>query len=458
MKETRILGISILCISLFLSYAHAADNKDISLQQIEKDITYLASDKMEGRGNFSKGIQLAGSYIEQRFKETGLQNAAGYVKGITDFRQTFSLYRIQPKAASVTLNGKIIDDADFAVVSTLESLDWSESSSVEQHILGEKDSVREQLSKFNQQGGFHLVLIDKNHSVNFNRYQAYFKRGLTKISLGPPGAIVMVLTNDKRIKDYKVNANLKIIKQSLTNIVGVIPGQTKPNEIVLFSAHYDHLGMKDSSDISESQDAPSEKVIDRIYNGADDDASGTTAVINLAQYFSSIRKNARTLMFVAFAGEEIGGFGSRFFSNQLDSNDIVAMINIEMIGKHSKFGEGKTWMTGSKRSNLLDLLNKRLESKGTEIYIDPYPKQRLFYRSDNATLARLGVPAHSFSSTQIDKDQFYHQTSDEVITLDIKSMRNVIRTLANASIGLVEGKDTPSRIERLGEKGRGKIF
>ena len=93
-----------------------------------------------------------------------------------------------------------------------------------------------------------------------------------------------------------------------------------------------------------------------------------------------------------------------------------------------------------------------------EIYADPYPKQRLFYRSDNATLARLGVPAHSFSSTQIDKDPHYHKVSDELKTLDLRSMQKVIETIADASAPLVSGKATPTRIDKSKVKQGGKIF
>ncbi|MCI2285299.1 M20/M25/M40 family metallo-hydrolase [Colwellia sp. MSW7] len=161
---------------------------------------------------------------------------------------------------------------------------------------------------------------------------------------------------------------------------------------MLFSAHYDHLGSKNTEG-------------DNIFNGADDDASGTTAIINIAQYYAKQANNARTLMFAAFSAEEIGGFGSQYFSKQLNPDAITAMINIEMIGKPSKFGTGALWMTGMERSNLGTQLNQALAKSGKKIHKDPYPKQKLFYRSDNATLAKLGVPAHSFSSSQLDKDQ-----------------------------------------------------
>ena len=105
-----------------------------------------------------------------------------------------------------------------------------------------------------------------------------------------------------------------------------------------------------------------------------------------------------------------------------------------------------------------ELLNKSLEKHDIEIYKDPYPEQGLFYRSDNATLARLGVPAHSFSSTQLDKDQHYHKTSDDLSSLDLNSMHKVIETFSIASEDLVNGKITPTRVDVSKVEGHGKIF
>ena len=226
-----------------------------------------------------------------------------------------------------------------------------------------------------------------------------------------------------------------------------MPGKSKANEIVLYTAHYDHLGEKKSKDGANE-----------IFNGADDDASGVSAIINLASHFSKKADNERTLMFTAFSAEEIGGFGSQFFSKQLDASSITAMINIEMIGKPAKFGVGTVWMTGMERSNLGEQLNEIIDKHQLTIYADPYPKQNLFYRSDNATLARLGVPAHSFSSAQLDKDKHYHQASDDISSLDIKSMHQVIKTLAIATTPLVTGKITPSRINVNLVKNIGLIY
>ncbi|RUA17035.1 MAG: peptidase M23, partial [Alphaproteobacteria bacterium] len=137
----------------------------------------------------------------------------------------------------------------------------------------------------------------------------------------------------------------------------------------------DHLGVsnKTPNELTKNShntdtDADTDKKPDEIFNGADDDASGTSAIINIAHYYANKANNARTLVFSAFTAEEIGGYGSRYFSEQMDPNTITAMINIEMVGKPSKFGAGTIWMTGMERSNLGALLNESLKDKNIKIY------------------------------------------------------------------------------------------
>ena len=412
--------------------------------QVVKDITYLASNELKGRASFSPEIDKAGEYISQRFTEIGLSPSNGQI----DFKQTFKVISIMPESIAVTLNGKAITEENLGMASTISTISWQSNEDVKTHMIGEADDMRKVLGKMNNDGGQHLVIIHSSHAKMFAGYRGYFQRGLTKLNLEHQGAIVMVLADDNEITSLDVRAATAITEKQLTNIVAVLPGTDKDiktaNEIVLYSSHYDHLGV-----------TPDGK---EVFNGADDDASGTSAVINLAQHFASKGGNKRTLMFSAFTAEEIGGFGSKYFSQQLNPDDVVAMINIEMIGKPSKFGAGTVWMTGMERSNLGELLNESLKAKNTEVYKDPYPKEGLFYRSDNATLARLGVPAHSFSSTQLDKDQHYHQTSDDIKSLDLDSMYKVIESLSVATQGLVDGSITPSRIDMAKVRAKGKIY
>jgi Zn-dependent M28 family amino/carboxypeptidase len=186
---------------------------------------------------------------------------------------------------------------------------------------------------------------------------------------------------------------------------------------------------------------------DSIYNGANDDAAGTTAMIMLAKYFSKHKDNERTLVFAAFTAEEIGGFGATYFSKQFDPAQVMAMFNIEMIGTESKWGKNSAYITGFEKTNMGEILQKNLEGTGFTFHPDPYPTQQLFYRSDNATLARLGVPAHTISTSKMDSEPNYHKASDEIGTLDMENMTAIIRAIALSSRGIVSGKETPTRVD-----------
>jgi Zn-dependent M28 family amino/carboxypeptidase len=176
-------------------------------------------------------------------------------------------------------------------------------------------------------------------------------------------------------------------------------------------------------------------------------------VIALAKYFKAVNNNERTLIFVAFTAEEMGGFGSKYFTEQVNADKVVAMFNIEMIGKHSKWGTKSMFITGFERSDFGTILQKNVKGSEFRFEPDPYPEQDLFYRSDNARLAMKGVPAHSLSTDMIDSDKFYHSVDDEIETLDIKNMTDVIKAIAMGSKSIVSGKDTPTRIPPL-EKGK----
>lgn len=436
-KHLHLTKISVIATLLMTSSFYSV-GEIIPSEQVIKDITYLASNDLKGRASFSPEIDKAANYIAERFTEIGLKPLNN-----KSFLQTFTVHNIQPQIHTITLNGQEVNLENSALATTIEQLNW-QNKSAQVHLVGKDDDMRKTLSELNLQGGQHLVIIDNTHAKTFKAYQGYFNRGLTKLSLDHQGALVLVLSDESEIKNYSVNASAKITQQTLTNVVGVLPGIQSQEEIVLYSAHYDHLGVTEDGK--------------QIYNGADDDASGTTAVLNLAQYFAQKGDNKRTLMFSAFTAEEIGGFGSKYFSQQLNPDNVVAMINIEMIGKPSKFGAGTLWMTGMERSNLGALLNKNLVELNTQIYQDPYPEQGLFYRSDNATLARLGVAAHSFSSTQLDKDQHYHKVTDDINSLDLSSMHKVIETLATATQPLVDGTATPTRIDKAEVRAKGKIY
>lgn len=218
------------------------------------------------------------------------------------------------------------------------------------------------------------------------------------------------------------------------NVIGVLEGKSKKDEYVIVSAHYDHLGMMN----------PGEG--DRIYNGANDDASGVAGVLALASYFKQKNENERSIIFVVFTAEEMGLIGSKHFGKDIDASKFVAGINLEMIGKEPETGAKTAWLSGFDRSNFGKIIQKNLKGTGYKLYPDPYPKFKLFFRSDNASLAELGVPSHTFSTTPIDIDLNYHKVSDEAETLDVNVLTETIKAVAKGTESIINGKDTPTRV------------
>ena len=224
-----------------------------------------------------------------------------------------------------------------------------------------------------------------------------------------------------------------------SNIIGVLEGKSKKDEYVIISAHYDHLGMKKSG------------AGDLIYNGANDDASGVTGVLALAAYFKKVG-HERTIVFAAFTAEEMGLIGSTYFGKDIDAAKFVAGINLEMIGKTPSFGPNTAWLTGFERSDFGKIIQKNLKGSGYQLFPDPYKNFNLFFRSDNASLARLGVPSHTFSTTPIDIDPDYHQVSDEAETLNITVITQTIQAVAIGTESIINGEDTPTRVILEGDK------
>ncbi len=234
------------------------------------------------------------------------------------------------------------------------------------------------------------------------------------------------------LPNFRQNFEYKGIK--MFNVIGVLEGKSKKDEYVVVSAHYDHLGTKKTGEG------------DLIFNGANDDASGVTGVLALAKYFKNKGQNERTIIFVAFTAEEMGLIGSTHFGKGIDASKFVAGINLEMIGKTPSFGPDTAWLTGFERSDFGEIIQKNLVGTGYQLFPDPYKKFNLFFRSDNASLARLGVPSHTFSTTPIDVDKDYHKVSDEAETLNMTVITQTIQAVAKGTESIINGKDTPTRV------------
>jgi hypothetical protein len=196
--------------------------------------------------------------------------------------------------------------------------------------------------------------------------------------------------------------------------IAILRGTTLSDEVILLTAHLDHLGIGPAVNG------------DSIYNGADDDASGTTAVLTLAHLLATGHRPRRTIVFALFGSEEIGGFGNHAFLAHppVPLTSIVANLEFEMIGRPDPaVAAGTLWLTGFGRSNL----GPELAKHGAHLVNDPHPKQHFFRRSDNYALALRGIIAQTVSSYGMHKD--YHQPSDELRTIDFPHMTNAIASM-----------------------------
>ncbi len=211
------------------------------------------------------------------------------------------------------------------------------------------------------------------------------------------------------------------------NVVGVLEG-TDPvlkNEFVLIGAHYDHIGLIKNDNG------------DAIANGANDNASGTTTVLELARYFGNAKTNKRSIIFALFSAEEKGLLGSDHLAKKLKAQDLnlYTMLNFEMVGVPLKGKDYFMYITGYDKSNLAEVSN----SYSAEKLIGFLPTAKgynLFQRSDNYPFhTQFNVPSHTYCTFDFTNFDHYHGVDDEVALMDFEHMATVV----NKSIPMLEG-------------------
>ncbi len=412
----------LLLLSLsFFAQAQKID-KIITRTETERIETYLASDELAGRKPFTPGIEKAANFIAAEFEKAGLQKTKG------SYLQTFPMFKSVLKSASGSVDEKPFEAKQIAVISKESSIQIDEKSGYDVVSVKEGENFGQIAYRIMSATKPTIAFLHESFAKFIPRLSGRGPLRESQVN------IVFVVANTVP-SSFKINASLQVDRLELSNVVGILPGKSRPNEYVIFSGHYDHLGIG----------KPVQG--DSIYNGANDDAAGTTAVMMLAKYYAKMRNNERTLIFAAFTAEESGGHGSSYFSKQFNPDQVMAMFNLEMIGTESKWGKNSAYITGYEKSSMGEILKKNLTGSAFTFYPDPYPEQNLFYRSDNATLAELGVPAHTISTSKMDSEPNYHKASDEVQTLDLDNMTEIIKAIATSATSIISGKDTPSRVD-----------
>ncbi|MEO8945362.1 MAG: M28 family peptidase, partial [Gemmatimonadaceae bacterium] len=236
----------------------------------------------------------------------------------------------------------------------------------------------------------------------------------TLITLTPAAAARLASESDGTPAALAVQVVPQAAPRKTYNAIGYLQGTDPSSGTILLSAHLDHLG------IGRPVDG------DSIYNGANDDAAGTTAVMELAHALAAGPRLRRNILFVCYGSEEAGDLGSTYFGEHppVPLSSLVANVEFEMIGTQDpKMPKGVLLFTGWERSNL----GPALKAHGALLGPDPYPEEHFFQRSDNYALALQGVVAHTAAGWGTPPT--YHQPDDDISRLNIPFMTSAIQSL-----------------------------
>ena len=428
---------------------------EITQEDVTATVTFLSSDEMAGRDTPSAELTIATAYVAARMRAAGLEGGADgsfYQKHQLETEAMPSAgveFKVDGQSAEQfgVLAADLTDFVWVGRVTELQAID--PQSEIQGAVLVDASAIesprdlfmfRRQLSQLASRGAKCILMqVDESSPVVGVARQAAQSR------LVNPRAGKSLPTLLVGRFDVNEQVMVKIPKRTtgqteVRNVIGILPGSDPEmkDEAVLFSAHLDHVGTQPGLE-------------DPVFNGADDNATGVTTVIELARAFGSMKiRPKRTTIFMTFWGEEKGLLGSRHYASQptwpLDK--IVANINIEMVGRPEPGAAGKCWVTGWHESDLGEIMAKSAKSVDVLIFEHPEFSPMLYRSSDNYSFAEKGVVAHSFSAGSLHDD--YHQPGDEWEKLELRHMTKVIQGLFVGSLPIVNGDATPQSKSKNG--------
>ncbi len=427
----------------------------ITQEDVTATVTFLSSDEMAGRDTPSAELTIATAYVAARMRAAGLEggdDGSFYQKHQLETEAMPSAgveFKVDGQSAEQfgVLAADLTDFVWVGRVTQLQEID--PQSEIQGAVLVDASAIesprdlfmfRRQLSQLANRGAKCILMqVDESSPVVGVARQAAQSR------LVNPRAGKSLPTLLVGRFDVNEQVMVKIPKRTtgqteVRNVIGILPGSDPEmkDEAVLFSAHLDHVGTQPGLE-------------DPVFNGADDNATGVTTVIELARAFGSMKtRPKRTTIFMTFWGEEKGLLGSRHYASQptwpLDK--IVANINIEMVGRPEPGAAGKCWVTGWHESDLGEIMAKSAKSVDVLIFEHPEFSPMLYRSSDNYSFAEKGVVAHSFSAGSLHDD--YHQPGDEWEKLELRHMTKVIQGLFVGSLPIVNGDATPQSKSKNG--------
>jgi Peptidase family M28 len=457
MKNNFIKKIVFTCaILLLVSFSNSAQNakkSSVDEKNVRAQMAFLAGDAMQGRGSGTIFERIAAEYIGSQFMQFGLEPAGEKdASGGQTFVKTVEVAG-RSVLQDLKISGELGNSVQFGKDLAVFSLSTKE-------ISGELQKIK--LGETAKSGS--IVLLNLGEDDKFSAFQDKIGQ------LSKDGATAILLTETKEIRENwsdlagrkpslsRRGGNLFVVSKDAVNVFSNLSDGTKiemsgtfaespktytwnamgkitgtdaklASEVILLTSHLDHLGVR--------QNAPTD---DKIFNGADDDASGSIAVLELARVLANGKRPERTVYFVCFGSEEAGGHGATYFVNNLPfpKEKLIANLEFEMIGRpDAKVKPEELWLTGYERSNL----GAELAKRGAKLVADPHPEENFFQRSDNITLARQGIIAHTVSSFGLHTD--YHHASDEIKTIDFVHITRSINSMVAPIRWLVNSNFTP---------------
>ena len=444
----------------------------ISPDSMRGNLSFLASDLLEGRDTPSRGLDIASEFIAAEFRKAKLEPG-----GDDGYFQTAHLVQQQPDldGFSLTLtdgekhvaltfadvqlhSAKALDSAsapifkldlnDEALIEAITPAQLDGKIVLTEFSRGAMRSGRKAMSKVRGSKPALVLTLERTASDDIGTASTQLldpedseSLQTPRVSIAGKGAVAFYdamkpgLSSTATASIHQSAPRQKA--QVLHNVVAILRGSDPvlKNTCVLVSAHYDHIGMKAAGEG------------DRIYNGANDDGSGTVSVIELATALAKLNPHPkRSIVFVTFFGEEKGGFGSRYYSRHpaIPLKDTIADINLEQVGRTDST-EGpqisNASMTGFDYSDVVRIMERAGALTGVKIYKHPQNSDLYFGASDNISLAEKGVPAHSFSVAFNYSD--YHGLGDEWPKIDYNNMAKVDRTVAVGLLMMADSTAVP---------------
>lgn len=477
--KSSLLSLVLVASSTVLAASSFQDvlppaSKEVTAATLRHHVEFLSSDELEGRATTSPGLLRAAIYLANSLKRAGLE--PGGDDG--SFMQRLPLSQLKhtkvPALSVVTTTGEALEvlygrDFDFyargkatstaelelTVVSSLEDL--PETVDVNRAIV--MDGNRRERSEWleargmgaGEGWGLYLRFGPKSPGKVSTEVRGGGLQVAGEAAVGPDASDILVVRGALReaidagqISKLKLEVFAEEELLEDRNVIGVIRGVGTPenpelaNETIVLSAHIDHIGTKD--DAKEGEDS--------IYNGADDDASGTAAILAIADALGKEPAPARTIVFLLATGEEIGLLGTKWYLDHptVALEQTVCNLNFEMIGRPDDLvgGSGKLWLTGYEKTNLGPLFNEQ----GLTIVADQRLDQNFYQRSDNYAFVMKDIIGQTLSSYNMHTD--YHHVSDEADKLDYEHMAIAVQSCIEAVKMLADGRVTPTWSEGEG--------